>query len=452
MEVEGIFSGNDNNGYTGSANPIFPGSIGTPISNTNAGGPGNVQGPPGSRGSAESSGPGFPDNPGGPGDSTASPGPGPAAGLQAPQHSAGSGAPSFSGEPKGPSGPTGPGRLGGSGSPGGNPGGAGNPPASGSGSGDPPAPLGPGPTTLDPDKAVTRSVSRLYLVLLLLLIIVGSTTQVLHLETGIVVTQLLLILLPAVIYLRRRNSLTREFTRLRMFAPRQLPLLVIIMVCGLVLVLGYGLVLETLFSRLGWSMPDLFPPPQTLDALLLYLLLIAVLPGVCEEFLFRGTLMPLLEKHGVLTALFFSSFLFGIFHLSAVRLPGTFILGFVIGLAVLKTGSLLAGMFMHALNNAVALTLMFFAADAPQPAEVEAVEAAGPAFYVLVPVAAVALYFSFRKLGGPPIRLRDQRFFPRGWFNAAMVISLILFLLMAALEVIVISGVMEQLVRIFLAA
>ena len=297
-----------------------------------------------------------------------------------------------------------------------------------------------------------KSVSRLYLVLFLLLILAGSTLQTLYFEVGVVITQLVLILLPAVIFLRLHHRLNRDFTRLKAFPLRQAPFLVIIMISSLALVLGYGVVLGIFLERMGWSIPEFLPPPQTLEILLLYFFLIALLPGICEEVLFRGTIMPLLEPQGLLTALFFSSMLFALFHLSLIRLPGTFILGFVIGLVVLKTGSLPAGMFMHVLNNGVAVTFMYFAAAAPQQLEHEVAAQSGYLFLLLLPLAAAGLYFGFKKLGGPPVLRLRQNLLPRGWFNLALLLSLLLFLLMAFLEVLILSGAFDHLLRIFLNA
>ncbi len=299
--------------------------------------------------------------------------------------------------------------------------------------------------TSPPDSRKVSSVSWFYLLLLVLLIAAGSTLQVIQFESGVLVTQLLLILLPALIFLRFHNRLNREFTRFKGFEARQLPALLAIMIGALVLVLSYGVILGTLLESFGWSFPDFLPPPLTLHTLLFYYVLIALLPGFCEEFLFRGTIMPILEQQGILPALFFSSLLFALFHLSLIRLPGTFILGFVIGLVVIKTGSLLAGMFLHSLNNALAVSMMYLAA-----AELPGLDGTGEVtpglglILILLPISAAGLYFGFKKLGGRPVLLPGEQMLPRGWLNPAMILTLVLFLLMAALEVMVISGIMDD--------
>lgn len=88
--------------------------------------------------------------------------------------------------------------------------------------------------------------------------------------------------------------------------------------------------------------------PFTLVALL------AVLPAVCEEALFRGWCLRGLRKEmSAGAAVVLSSVAFGAFHLEPDRILFTGLLGAVLAILALRTGSLLPGIVGHALHNGI---------------------------------------------------------------------------------------------------
>ena len=91
------------------------------------------------------------------------------------------------------------------------------------------------------------------------------------------------------------------------------------------------------------------------NGLLLAILLSAVLPGICEEFLHRGVLMGgLIKQFGVRRAVLFSSILFGLMHMNVGQFFYASILGWFMGMTVLASGSLWGSMIVHFTNNALA--------------------------------------------------------------------------------------------------
>ena len=92
------------------------------------------------------------------------------------------------------------------------------------------------------------------------------------------------------------------------------------------------------------------------------LLIVAVLPGICEETLHRGALLSTfrsLDKEWiavVLVGLFFS-----INHLSILRGPFTFILGAVFAYVVIKKNNILLSMLMHTMLNSTSVCIAYFA-------------------------------------------------------------------------------------------
>jgi membrane protease YdiL (CAAX protease family) len=85
------------------------------------------------------------------------------------------------------------------------------------------------------------------------------------------------------------------------------------------------------------------------------LLLLALLPGICEELLFRGAVLGLLRK-GMPGgwAVLLQAALFAVAHLYGFRWLPTFGVGLAAGWLVLRTGSLLPAMVLHTLHNGLA--------------------------------------------------------------------------------------------------
>ena len=86
------------------------------------------------------------------------------------------------------------------------------------------------------------------------------------------------------------------------------------------------------------------------------LLLLTVFPGVCEELLFRGTLMSLLLKRGrVASALLWQAVAFALSHVYFFKLAPTFLLGLALGWLTLRTRSIWPAVLVHVLHNLLAL-------------------------------------------------------------------------------------------------
>lgn len=83
-----------------------------------------------------------------------------------------------------------------------------------------------------------------------------------------------------------------------------------------------------------------------------------VVAPVTEELLFRGLLLSALRARlGTAGALFFTSVLFGLFHLVPLAVIYASIAGLLLGWVFLRTGSIAPGIAMHAANNAVGVLL-----------------------------------------------------------------------------------------------
>ena len=96
----------------------------------------------------------------------------------------------------------------------------------------------------------------------------------------------------------------------------------------------------------------------------------AVLPGICEEILFRGFIFSAFITNSRGTALtkawkaiFWSALLFAIMHISPIRIPITFIGGIVLAFVFWRTRNLLVAMLAHILYNASGMLLPTFIND-----------------------------------------------------------------------------------------
>jgi sodium transport system permease protein len=79
--------------------------------------------------------------------------------------------------------------------------------------------------------------------------------------------------------------------------------------------------------------------------------LVALVPAVCEETLFRGVVLSGLRRLGGAAAVGGSAALFALAHASLYRLLPTLALGLLLGYVVWRSGSLMAGVLVHLLNN-----------------------------------------------------------------------------------------------------
>ena len=105
----------------------------------------------------------------------------------------------------------------------------------------------------------------------------------------------------------------------------------------------------------------LISTPLYLSAVL-NLFFIAMLPAVCEEFFFRGTLQPYLLKYfkHPLWAILIVAFIFSAFHLDFFGFIPRFVLGIYLGVLVYWTKSLWSAVWAHFLNNGIALLIQYY--------------------------------------------------------------------------------------------
>jgi sodium transport system permease protein len=198
----------------------------------------------------------------------------------------------------------------------------------------------------------------------LLYFYVGGALQAALGERGLLLSEWLLLALPAALFAALGPYDARRTLALR--APSGRALLAALLVAAGGIPLGWGV---------GWLQNFVFPIPEDLFAALEKLLtagdarrmmwlvlLVAVTPAVCEELVFRGVLLQGLGREMPMwRAVGLTALVFGAFHLSfetVIRFLPTAWIGLLIGYVVWHTRSLFAGMLMHFVNNGTAVLLV----------------------------------------------------------------------------------------------
>ena len=108
-------------------------------------------------------------------------------------------------------------------------------------------------------------------------------------------------------------------------------------------------------------------PLSSFGYYLLAILLIAILPAITEELVYRGMILNGLRKLGKWPAILLSSLAFCLMHGNIAQFPYTFLLGIVLGYIMFETSNLLLCIIIHFFNNATVLTQMYITQNSTIP-------------------------------------------------------------------------------------
>lgn len=191
----------------------------------------------------------------------------------------------------------------------------------------------------------------------------GVQLQIALGERGLLAAQWLLLFLPAVLFVVAGGYDRRETLSLRLPTPRGLLGGLLLGAGAMPLVWAIGW-LQTFVLPVPWEMLEGLEELVTADSagrLVQLLLLIAVTPAICEEFVFRGVLLGGTRSLSPGRMILLNGVVFGLFHLSfetVIRFLPTAALGTVIAFAVWRTRSIFVGMAMHLVNNGTIVVLV----------------------------------------------------------------------------------------------
>jgi sodium transport system permease protein len=197
-------------------------------------------------------------------------------------------------------------------------------------------------------------------VALLLMVYLGGILSLKYPIAGVIIPQLFIGVLPVLACLYIKAEPKKVF-RLNSPKPKH--------VLGAVLMwLGAGSGTLILSNLLSYAFPD---SSQSLNEEYMTILegvpfvgaliLIALVPAVCEELMYRGYLFTALkQKMKLPVAIFIVSLLFGISHMSLIKLLPTMLLGVALAYTIEQTDSLVNSSLIHFLNNGFAVFTMYY--------------------------------------------------------------------------------------------
>ena len=113
-------------------------------------------------------------------------------------------------------------------------------------------------------------------------------------------------------------------------------------------------------SRFGYEEQASTLPSLSVWSVILATMIIAMLPAILEEFLFRGLVMNGVASYSKILAIFITAALFSIYHMSPAKTAYQLVVGIIFTLICLKSGSLIPTIIIHFLNNFLIILNIYF--------------------------------------------------------------------------------------------
>ena len=239
-----------------------------------------------------------------------------------------------------------------------------------------------------------------YLVSLLLLFYIGQAEQAKNLTRGLLITELFLVAGPPIILTRHLRYNIRKTFQLNQLKVVPGIMTILAAVSAWVIVIEVSAIQNQIFpypqSFLD-AFEDIFKVFQA-RGVGYSLMMMAILPAVCEETLFRGFIMTGFRRQwGATRAVILTAVIFGLFHLSPYRYLPTGLLGLLIGGVVVWTGSLWSGMLAHFVANASSALVFQLTYQSTNPTLVSLREGTHLPVWLII-VAVVVMVVSIRSL------------------------------------------------------
>ncbi len=155
-------------------------------------------------------------------------------------------------------------------------------------------------------------------------------------------------------------------------APRVSPYLPLILCFGVALIFTTANINAYFMELVGYYDSSLIEsmyatPEPTLHGIILEFIVMCLVPGFCEEFLFRGAILTNCLPFGRTNAIVISSLLFALMHRNGGQILYAFAAGILLGLVYERTGSIWNCVILHTVNNfvsSVQSTLLWNVKDA----------------------------------------------------------------------------------------
>ncbi len=153
-------------------------------------------------------------------------------------------------------------------------------------------------------------------------------------------------LIGVLIYRRKRGGTGKVVS----FSTARLNPILLLWAC--VFLFAVGIVIEPLLALL----PDMQP---NMGSGIWTVVMLIVFAPFFEEMICRGVVLGSLRaKYGVVAAWLGSSLFFGVLHIAPQLVVNACLIGLILGYICLATGSIWSSILLHAVNNALAYTMM----------------------------------------------------------------------------------------------
>lgn len=131
---------------------------------------------------------------------------------------------------------------------------------------------------------------------------------------------------------------------------------------GIIALFGFNNLItsfDALFKLLGHTSASMPLPLNNGWWLCLNIFLLAVLPAIFEELLFRGIILNGLRQYGKWTAIIVSALLFALIHGNIDQLVYPFLLGLIFAIIADRTSSTVPTIFAHFVNNCTVIVINY---------------------------------------------------------------------------------------------
>lgn len=214
-------------------------------------------------------------------------------------------------------------------------------------------------TGIDINKA-----SWLYTLLFIAYIFLGSMLQTIDLYLGLFAGEVLILLVPVLVYVKQKKVNFKRYFRLNKITGKEALISVLLTLLVYPLVGISSTLLIKFYSLFGEvRVPQINVKSGGLMSIY-SVLIIGVLPAICEEFFVRGLLSaPAKRAKGRKFTYFYTALLFMLMHVNPFNIVAPFILGYVFSVLNEKTNSLYSSMLGHFTFNTCSVILSIFQKD-----------------------------------------------------------------------------------------
>ncbi len=210
------------------------------------------------------------------------------------------------------------------------------------------------------DRSRVLSVNRVFLITVIFSIIGSYWNAYLYMNTDsymlIMLSSQLILILPSLIYIGKGKLNLRKVFRLNRIRPGNI-ILIILFSYLITPLMTFINALSMLFVENTTSavMVNLVVE----NGLPLSLFMVALIPAIFEESVYRGIFYNEYRKVNPLHAIFLSAFLFGIIHLNLNQFAYAFAMGIVFSLAIEATDSIISTMIIHFFINGTSIFTLY---------------------------------------------------------------------------------------------